>query len=106
MNGPIINATTNERQHACVRANILQSRALSPAFDEEYNSTPFDQVSMTFMQIYADYAWNSGRFSTWTESKWGSQGAVISLRVFLLPRKEKEVTTFNCTNSSNSVTWR
>ena len=39
--------------------------------------------------VFSDYDWKSGKYSTWTESRWD----LFKVRVFLIPSKRAEVRT-------------
>ncbi|XP_076458023.1 nicastrin-like [Babylonia areolata] len=56
------------RKPVCYRSTVLLTTAKSPAFEID------------------DYDWESGQYSTWTESRWDS----FKLRVFLIPSKQFE----------------
>ncbi|XP_076438260.1 nicastrin-like [Babylonia areolata] len=57
---------TGQRSHVCYKSTALLTTAQSPAFDID------------------DYDWGSGKYSTWTESRWTD----FKVRVFLMPSKQ------------------
>ncbi|KAJ8316120.1 hypothetical protein KUTeg_006134 [Tegillarca granosa] len=73
MQGPkVANSTT--RKGICKKTTANTSLAKSPAFD------------------ITDYDWNSGKYSTWTESSWNT----ISVRIFLVPSPRMQTTILSC----------
>ncbi|GFR81885.1 nicastrin [Elysia marginata] len=62
-----------EREGWCLKSLVHKSDALSPAF------------------IIDGYDWKSGKYSTWTESRWGGESDSIRVRLFLVPSKQLQV---------------
>ena len=46
--------------------------------------------SVRLIALCSDYDWKSGKYSTWTESRWDN----FKVRVFLIPSKQFEVRAF------------
>ncbi|XP_017774450.1 PREDICTED: nicastrin [Nicrophorus vespilloides] len=64
---------SNLNSTQCFKASMNFTEAKSPAFDIE------------------DYAWDSGKYSTWSESVWHD----FSMRMFLKPSKSHEIMTIS-----------
>ena len=61
---------------SCYQTTVNVSTAMSPAFQMD-------------LQI-AEEEWNSGLYSTWTESRWGPE---MNVRIFLKPSLAHELLT-------------
>lgn len=48
-------------------------------------------INPTLFNIFIDYDWKSGKYSTWTESTWRE----LSARIFLRPAKSHEALTLS-----------
>ncbi|XP_035829670.1 nicastrin [Aplysia californica] len=73
MEGPLVAGQTNKREGWCVKSLTQYTRADSPAFEID----GYDMLSQ--------------EYSTWTESRW--QADAISVRVFLMPSQQFQVST-------------
>lgn len=63
-----------KRQGWCIKSSAQMTPALSPAFQTD------------------DYDMKSGKYSTWSESRWENEG--LSVRLFLVPSRQLEVSIF------------
>ena len=91
--------------HLCLKATTNYTIARSPAFedvDRNYIITCCTQVLCMYAcySVVTDYDWSSGRWSTWTESRWA--GDAINVRYFLQPPLYLEVLPSACVQSKNN----